>query len=188
MHLVECRGHAEVGMGAAREDPVPARSAPRPQHRVQDGRAAGSDGGVGSAPAVRRAHARRARRREADSVEGPLLGARAVHGEADREGARRASRHQGDRASRSAVRRLAGRRRQRLHRIHPEAGARGCARLEVGRRHRGPPRPSPCRRGGARENRGVARPVRLPLLDDVPRVAEPPAVGARLARRRRGGQ
>ena len=37
-----------------REDPVPARSAPRPQHRVQDGRAARPDGGVGSERAVRR--------------------------------------------------------------------------------------------------------------------------------------
>ena len=34
----------------------------------------------------------------------------------------------------------------------------------------------------------VARSVRLPVLDDVPRVAEPPAVGARRAGRRRGPQ
>ena len=38
------------------------------------------------------------------------------------------------------------------------------------------------------QDRRLARSVRLPLLDDVPRVAEPPAVGARLARRRRRRQ
>ena len=63
LHLVERGGHAEVGLGATREDPVPARSAPRPQHGVEDGRAARRDGGVGSVRAVRRPDERRARSR-----------------------------------------------------------------------------------------------------------------------------
>ena len=37
-----------MGVGARRADPVPARPAPRPQHRLQDGRAARRDGRVGS--------------------------------------------------------------------------------------------------------------------------------------------
>ena len=41
---------ARVGLGAEGEDPVPARPAPGPQHRVlPHGRAARPDGGVGSA-------------------------------------------------------------------------------------------------------------------------------------------
>ena len=48
LHLVQRRGDADVGVGARREDPLPARPAPRPQHRLQDGRAARPDGGVGS--------------------------------------------------------------------------------------------------------------------------------------------
>ena len=54
LHLVERRGDARVGVGARRADPVPAGPAPGPQHRLQDGRAARRDGGVGSARAVRR--------------------------------------------------------------------------------------------------------------------------------------
>ena len=55
------------------------------------------------------------------------------------------------RASRSAVRRRAGGRRLRLDRVHPQdrcATAR--AGLDLGRRHRGPPREPAGRRGGAR--------------------------------------
>ena len=44
------------------------------------------------------------------------------------------------------------------------------------------------RSGRARSDRPVARPVRLPLLDDVPRLAQPPAVDARRPARRRGPQ
>ena len=43
----------------------------------------------------------------------------------------------------------------------------------------------PGARGRARQDRRVARPARLPLLDDVPRLAEPPAVDARRAARGR---
>jgi quinolinate synthase len=51
--------------------------------------------------------------------------------------------------------------------------------IGVGGRHRDPPR-QPSRAGDAsRPDRAFARPVRLPLLDDVPRVAKPPALGAR---------
>ena len=55
--------------------------------------------------------------------------------------------------------------------------------LGVGRRHRGASRQPPRARGGARPDRGLARSVRLPLLDDVPRVAESPALDSRRAGR-----
>ena len=42
LHVVERGGDAALGVGARRADPVPARSASRPQHRLQDGRAARS--------------------------------------------------------------------------------------------------------------------------------------------------
>ena len=48
-----------------------------------------------------------------------------------------------------------------------------------------PPRQPPRRPGGAGPHRGHARSVRLPVFDDVPRVAEPPALDPRGARRRR---
>ena len=41
LHLVECGGDAEVGVGARRTDSVPSGSAPWPQHRVCARRAAG---------------------------------------------------------------------------------------------------------------------------------------------------
>ena len=59
LHVVERGGDAEVGVGARRADPVPARSASRPQHRLQDGRAARRDGGVGSERDLGRPRARR---------------------------------------------------------------------------------------------------------------------------------
>ena len=54
LHLVERRGDARVGMGAEREDPLPARSASRPQHRLEDGRAARSRwwSGIRSSPSA----------------------------------------------------------------------------------------------------------------------------------------
>ena len=93
-----------------------------------------------------------------------------------------------DRASRGAVRRAAGRRRQRLDRIHPENGSRCGAGYDVGRRNGDPSRPSSRRRGGGDEDRDLARSGRLPVLDDVPRVAEPSALGAGRSARRRGPQ
>ncbi len=72
-----------MGVGTRRASAVPARSASRPQHRLQDGRAARQDGRVGSERDLRRAHGRRASRREDDPVEGALLGSRAVHGRAN---------------------------------------------------------------------------------------------------------
>src|SRR5438477_75983 len=58
----------------------------------------------------------------------------------------------------------------------------------LGRRHRDPSREPARARSGARSHGGVARSVRLPVLDDVPRLAESSAVGARGPRRRRGAQ
>ena len=76
-------------------------------------------------------------------VEGALLGAHALHRAADRAAPRAASRHPRHRPSRGAVGRRAGGRRLRLDRIHhhdrcsDEPG-----RLDLGRRHRDPPRQS----------------------------------------------
>ena len=57
LHVGQRVGGAEVGVGARRADPVPARPAPGTQHRLQDGRAARPDGRLGSARARRRHHA-----------------------------------------------------------------------------------------------------------------------------------
>ena len=51
--------HHDLGVGARREAADAARSASRPEHRLQDGRAARRDGGVGSERDVRRARRRR---------------------------------------------------------------------------------------------------------------------------------
>ena len=48
LHIVERRGHAPLGMGARRADPLPAGSASRSQHGLQAGRTARPDGRVGS--------------------------------------------------------------------------------------------------------------------------------------------
>ena len=63
-----------------RQGALPARPAPRPQHRrAADGHVARRLRGVEPAQAQRRAHRRAAARRPDDPVEGPLLGARPVH-------------------------------------------------------------------------------------------------------------
>ena len=49
-------------------------------------------------------------------------------------------------------------------------------RFDLGGWHRGASRQSPCEPARARSDGTVARFVRLPVLDDVPRVAEPPAL------------
>ena len=98
---------------------------------------------------------------------------------ADRAASRAASGHPRDRAPGSAVRRRAGGRRQRVDRVHPQARARERARIvwAVGTEMHLVNRLAA--RGRAGEDGPVARSARLPLLDDVPRVAEPPAVDAR---------
>src|SRR5258705_328229 len=68
------------------------------------------------------------------------------------------------------------------------AASRQSGRFDLGRRHRSSSGQSPRASGRARPHGLVARSIRLPVLDDVPRVTEPPAVGARRARRRRGSQ
>ena len=50
------------------------------------------------------------------------------------------------------------------------------AGIRLGRRHGDSPGEPPRQRGGARAHGDHARPVRVPVLDDVPRVAESPAV------------
>ena len=122
-------------------------------------------------------------RREDDSVEGALLGPRRASPCAQIEQhPRAASRRPRHRASRSAVGRRAGRRRQRLDRIHhparsqtSPAGSVWAVGTEIHLVNR------LAQRGRAGADRAVARSVRLPVLDDVPRVAEPPALDSRRA-------
>ena len=123
------------------------------------------------------------RARAADPVEGPLLGPHALHRRSRSTQFRKQHPgHPRHRASRSAVRRRAGGRRQRLDRVHHQARCKSePGGIDLGRRHRDPPR-QPARAARSRPNdRRLARSVRLPVLDDVPRVAEPPAVDARRA-------
>ena len=82
LHVRQRQGDARVGVGPRREDHLPARSAPRPQHRLQDGRAARRDAGVGSARAVRRPRRRDDQEGAHAAVEGPLLGPHALHASA----------------------------------------------------------------------------------------------------------
>ncbi len=84
-----------LGLRARREAPLLPRPAPRPQHRPQEGHPARRDGRLGLHAALRlarRQHPRAARAREGHPLEGPLLGAPALLGRADREGARRSTR------------------------------------------------------------------------------------------------
>ena len=97
-------------------------------------------------------------------------------------------RRQGHRAPRVHVRRRSGRRRQRLDRAHHQHRQEQPVRIDLGRGDRNPPRQPPEARRRARQDRRHARPVRVPVLDDVPRVAESSVVGARRARRGPGPQ
>ena len=81
------------------------------------------------------------------------------------------------------LRRRPGGRRERIDRVHHQhrEGQPGGQRL--GGRDGGPPRQPARPRGRAGQDRRHARSVRLPVLDDVPRVAEPPALDSRGAGR-----
>jgi quinolinate synthase len=75
---------------------------------LQDGDSARSDGGLEPERNLRWTRSCRRAAREDDPVEGSLLGARALHGEADRSRPHTASGHPRHRASRSAVGRRSG--------------------------------------------------------------------------------
>ena len=77
-------------------------SASGPQHRLQDGRAARRDGGLGSGSGVRRRGARSPAGRPDAALEGPLLGPHALQRQAGRASAARTSGHQGHRSHPSA--------------------------------------------------------------------------------------
>ena len=190
LHLHQRRERHEVGLGARREAADAARSASRPQHRLQDGRAARRDGGVGSATrSWGGLDAGAGAAREADSVEGPLLGPHALH-------------------RRSRSRRSASSTRRARSIAHPEctldvvqaadesgsteyiinavkaspAGTVWAVATEVHLVNR------LADAGRAGPDGRHARSVRLPVLDDVPRLAEPPALDSRRAARRPGPQ
>ena len=148
------------------------------------------DGGVGPERDLgRRSSPEAVKRARIILWKGHCSRARAFHRAADRAASRanipgiRVIVHPG-----GAVGRRPGGRRSGLDRIHHQDGQGEPGRLDLGGGHRNPPGEPPGAPGGARPHRPVARPVRLSLLDDVPRVAEPPAVGARGAGRRRGSQ
>ena len=75
-------------------------------------------------------------------------------------------------------------RRQRLHRVHHPGGEGQPGGVQVGDRHRDTPRQPLGAGARARADGDDARSDRVPLLDHVPGVAQPPAVGARGAARR----
>src|SRR5215510_14942242 len=110
--------------------------------------------------------------------EGALLGAQAVHGGADREGAARVPRHQRDRASRVRVARGAGRRSLGLDGIHPEPHRAERARDAVGSRHRDQ-HGAPARDRAPRQAHLLPRSGRVPVLDYVPDPSRVPRVGPR---------
>ncbi len=83
-------------------------------------------------------------------VEGPLLGAHAVHRAADREHPRAASGRSRHRPPRGAVGSRAGRRRLRVDRVHHQPGEGEPGRIGLGGRHRDSPRQPPRARGAAR--------------------------------------
>ena len=97
-------------------------------------------------------------------------------------------RRQGHRTPRVHVRRRPGRRCQRFDRAHHQHGQEQPLGIDLGGGDRSSPRQSPEARRRARQDRRHARPVRLPVLDDVPRLAESSVVGARRARRGPGPQ
>ena len=99
-----------------------------------------------------------------------------------------ASRRTRHRASGGAVGCRAGRRRQRFDRIHHPPGHRGRTGIDLGRRHRDSSGQPACAERRAGEDRAVTRPVRVSVLDDVPRFAEPSALDSRRAGRRPGAQ
>ena len=140
LHLLQRRDRARVGLPAGQQGAVPARPAPRPQHRgAEDGPRPRRLRGLGPAPPQRRAHDRAAARREDDPLEGPLLGARPVL----RRGRRRPPRHDPGRADPGPPRVQARGRAQgrpgRVDRVHhPDRRGRP-GRLRLGHRHRAQP-------------------------------------------------
>ncbi len=146
LHLVERRGDADVGVGARRDGccscPISISAATPPtrwacrsiEMVVWDPNEiwGGLDAG------------RRCKRAQHDPLEGPLLGPHALH-RARRSSSIRAQ-HPGVRvivAPRSAVGRRAGRRRQRVDRVHHQHGQEQPVGIDLGRRHRDPPRQPP---------------------------------------------
>ena len=126
---------------------------------------------------------------EADPVEGALLGPHALHRAADRGVPEEVSRRPG-RSRTPSARSTSCRRPTRAAR--PSTSSTRCKTSPAGIvwavGDRGPPGQPARRRGRAGQDRRHARSVRLPVLDDVPRLAEPPALDARRAGRRQGPQ
>ena len=172
-------------VGARREDRVPARPAPPDEsHRLQARRAARRrwwcwdpkdriwERPRAGTPLEARPH---------DSVEGSLLGACPLHGPSDRTVR---ARHPGVRVivhprSRNGT----------SSRLPTSTGSTASSRtvgkacrVDLGGRHGNPSRINRLARGVEPRRAPLARPVRLHLLDDVPRLAESPALGARGAR------
>ena len=120
--------------------------------------------------------------READPVEGPLLRPHALHRRADRrvpeEVSRRPGRSRIPECTFDVVQAAdeSGSTEYIINAVKDSPDGIG-----VGGRDRDPSRQPARARGRARPDRRDARSVRLPVLDDVPRVAEPPAVDARRA-------
>ena len=102
---------------------------------LEDGRAARPDGRVGPERDVGRPRARAGEEREADPVEGALLGPHTLHDATDRRLPQEVSGRQGHRASRVHARGRPGGRRKRIHRTNHQRG-----QEQPGGQRRGPSR------------------------------------------------
>ena len=183
LHLVERGGDAEVGVGARRARfcscPISISAATPPTRwACRSTRWCVWDpneicGGLEPDAVEARAD---------DPVEGPLLGPRALHRAADREASARSI----PASASSSTPKCRGTSCRRpttpasteyiIKTVTQQPG-----RIGLGGRHRDPPRQPARAAGRARPHRPLARSVRLPLLDDVPRLAEPPALDPRRA-------
>ena len=155
LHVVERAEGVRLGARARREGAVLPRPAPGPQHRPQEGHLARRDGRLGLHAALRlarREHARAAGAGEGDPLARLVLGAPAVHGRADREGARGAPGREGDRPPGVHDGSRAGGGHGRLDRVHHDARSR---RRRRARRGPSAPRSTSCRgwRGRTRTRR-----------------------------------
>ena len=169
--------------GPGGQGPVLPRPAPGPQHRLPA--RLGRRRHAGVEPPARHGGPRRRRRQGGHpaAVEGPLLGPSAVPARARRRLPGRAPRRHRPRPPRVCPRRGGDGRRGGVHRLHHPGRRRRARRIGHRRGHRDPSRQA-ARRRAPRQDRGLARPPRVPVLDHVPDRRRPSVLGARAPGRR----
>ena len=181
-----CSGRSTSAAADGRQGAVPARPAPRPQHRACASSGCRSSDCVVFDPHKPSGGLTREQLQTAadDPVARALLGARPVQPRRRAGRARADPRRQGDRAPRVPARGRRGRRRRRLDREDHPDHRRRAGRHGVGGRHRAQPGQAPGREF-PRQQIVVPGEERLLLLDDEPDRPAAPGLGAGVARRRR---